>query len=96
MSSAEKIAAGLAALVAGVIIYLELSRRGMLRIKLDTGVDVSDSDSPWLSQPSDQASTLRRRHPLYRRPDVSRPAHRRLCQSGWGAWYLDPPSESAW
>lgn len=58
------------------------------------GFDVGDDlEAPWVAQPSDMDHVLRRRHSLYRRPHRSRANHAQLCDSGWRAWYLYPPSE---
>lgn len=58
-------------------------------------LDLSDPDEARgdICHPDEMTSVLRTPHVLYRRPIRSRPGHEQLCERGWQAWYLDPPSE---
>jgi len=96
VKTSEKIVLVVAIAVAGVVLWAELGRRKPTGLSVDAGVSAGFSDDvqkPWLCQPSDMHHVMTRRHPLYRRPDGSRPAHRKLCAAGWREWYRELPSE---
>ena len=65
-------------------------------IAASAGVEISDlATRPHICQASQIPRALRRRHPLYRRPLIPRPAATVLMSRGWAGWVTDPPSEAS-
>lgn len=107
MRTGELVALCGAAALAGVFFYQATSEsrrqggqaeRDGVALDAHASFEVGDDldRAPYICQPSDMGdNVLRRRHPLYRRPHVSRPHHTRLCRDGFEAWIVDPPSEMA-